>query len=89
MIHLNQNYRKNGWWNSGWDNYGMCYDYNLMMLKREIKSLKLMPINSDDMNYHIKISCKKEEEKALLDLLNYLKDVDYQNIAQGVIQWHD
>lgn len=59
----------------------MRYDYNLMMLKREIKSLKPIPVDSYDVHYHMKISCKKEEEKVLVDLLNSLKDVDYQNIV--------
>ena len=81
LVHLNQNYRKNGWWSKDWDDYGMRYDYNLMMLKRKIKSLKLIPVDSYDVHYHMKISCKKEEEKVLIDLLNSLKDVDYQKIG--------
>ena len=81
LVHLNQNYRRYSFLSKDWDDYGVCYNSNLMRLKYEIKRLKLIPLDSYEVHYHMKISCKKEEEKVLIDLLNSLKDVDYQKIG--------
>lgn len=80
LVNLNQNHTREGWWSKGWDDYGFVYEKNLQTLKRHAKSLKIRQCNKHDRGgdyYQMKISCKKEDESILRDLLDKLPDVDY------------
>jgi hypothetical protein len=80
LVNLNQNHKKEGWWSKGWDDYGWLYKNNLKMLKQHVKSLKIRPTKDEDIVvewYSMRISCKKEEQAILVELLDKLPDVNY------------
>jgi hypothetical protein len=81
-IHLNANWNIRGWGYRGWDDYGRLYEHNLEVLRQRIKSLKILPCANDDIkeNYHLKISCLKEDEECLIIVLEHLEDADYIKI---------
>jgi hypothetical protein len=85
LVNLNQNHKLAGWLARGWDSYGIVYNKNVYALKRTISSLKVMPVNVFNNeyggSYQLKVSCKKEEENLLIDLLNKLRLVDYSKLA--------
>lgn len=79
LLNLNQNYKKAGWWSKDWDNYGVIYNHNLSALKSNVDSLKItFNYKTTLSGYHqMKISCKKDDEKNLLSILNTFKDIEY------------
>lgn len=80
LVNLNQNHTKQGWWSKGWDDYGFIYQYNLKMLQQHVRSLKIRQCTEHDRAheyYQMQISCKKEEQPILVELLNKLPDVNY------------
>lgn len=84
LLNLNQNYRRENWWSNGWDDYGMVYVYNLQTLNQSINSLKITPNNQSCFSngyYQMKVSCKKNEEQALVNVLNSLQDVNYMKLT--------
>ena len=83
LLNLNQNYRKENWWSKGWDDYGMVYSSNLRALKESVNSLKITSNNQDSFSngyYQMKVSCKKKEEQALVNVLDGLQDVNYMKL---------
>lgn len=85
FVNLNQNHAKQGWWSAGWDSYGMVYRRNLRDLKRAAYSLKIMPSRldyRDEHYYQLKISCKFEEEQALLKVLDKMPMTNYMKIGE-------
>lgn len=87
LANLNQNYRLDGWWRSGWDNHGLRYKANKIVLAAAVSSLKMRPVaevhKSSDHWYAMMISCQKHEERKLVSTLNQLKDVDYVKLEGG------
>lgn len=80
LVNLNQNHTKQGWWSKGWDDYGFIYQNNLKRLRQSVKSLKIRQCNEYDRAgdyYQMHISCKKDEQSILIELLNKLPDVNY------------
>lgn len=79
LVNLNQNYNRSGWFSKGWDDYGWTYEENLSVLKKSLHSLKITPNNQTDYHnyFQMKISCYKDEEELLLNILTNLKDVNY------------
>lgn len=87
LVNLNQNYRKGGWWTPGWDSYGFLYDRNMDELKRSIGSLKIRPYGLFNGvcdiipgYYQLKLSCKKEDEAELVNVLTNMRDVNFKKI---------
>lgn len=79
LINLHANHGIN-WWRPGYDNYGFVYESNLKRLKKTVRSLKVRPTGLDLLRedyFQMKISCKKEDEPALVDLLNKLPLTNY------------
>lgn len=85
LVNLNQNHTKQGWWNIGWDSYGIRYNENLKKLTQSISSLKIRPVNDENREffwYSMMISCKRHEQMSLVDLLDRLPDVNYTQIER-------
>lgn len=85
-VNLNQNHKVGGWWNRGYDNYGMTYKKNLDALIRTIPGLKLRPVFFDYRNpnrYQLKVSCRWYEEELLLSILDKLPMTNYEKIVEG------
>ena len=85
LVNLNQNYRKQYWWSTSWDSYGMIYNRNLRILKEAVPSLKIRPSHRDWRStdyYQMKVSCKWEEERLLRDTLDKLKQTNYEEILE-------
>lgn len=83
LVNLNQNYRLGGWWHREWDNYGLLYNENLKKLKQHVASLKMRPraflYNSSDY-FQMTVSCKKDEERSLISILQKLPKTNYAKI---------
>lgn len=87
MVRLNLNplFKPGGLtdWNI-YDKYDDLYNHNLDVLRKRIKSLKILSwyshYSSDKSDYHIKISCAKEEEEYLVKVLQHLKDCGFVKI---------
>ena len=85
LVNLNQNHTKQGWWSIGWDSYGLLYDRNLRELKKAISSLKIRPVNEKDRGvewYSLMVSCKKEEQAALVGFLDKTRGVNYVQLVR-------
>lgn len=81
LINLNQNFRKDGWWCKGWDNFGSIYSHNLRLLRSGVPSLKITPNRQVTQRYYqMKVGCKKQEEHLLIEILNSLDDVNFMKI---------
>ena len=83
LVNLNQNHKKSGWWVSGWDSFGSLYELNMHMLKQHIPGLKISPSHLDYFSteyYQLKLSCRKEKEYLLVDMLNKLPQTEYKKI---------
>lgn len=86
LTNLNQNYNRGGWWSKGWDDYGRVYRENIRKIKSAVTSLKITPNNQTKSKlrngryvdyYQMKLSCKKEEERLLIETLDELRDANY------------
>lgn len=81
-VNLNQNHDR-FWWNSGYDSYGMVYDFNLEKLRSVVRSLKIRQLKHGTLSggyYQMMVRCKQEEEHGLVAMLDQLKLANYEKL---------
>lgn len=83
LVNLNQNYRLGGWWNREYDNHGCFYTENLFKLEKHISSLKMRPVPPlccSSSHFQMMISCKRDEERTLVSILQKMSRTNYAKI---------
>lgn len=81
-VNLNQNHGLS-WHDVGYDDYGIMYKINWKRLKSAISSMKARPLCREYMSdryFQQMVSCKCEEEAALVAMLGELKWVNYEKL---------
>lgn len=90
MANLNRSKKITGKYYSD-DMYSKVYEDNVWKLQTEVDSIKMTPLSGRTeprkyfegqySHYQMKISCKKDDEYALLNVLENAKDVEYFKVC--------